>query len=203
MIKKVISFLIVIIFSISCSNHNSTVFLNNKYRKITIASQCDPKKDFPQLIILPYFDRASQLMPNCKTYPVYKTSLALFVFYHQWIEYFGDSDYAVRGMLQRVMIHWDTKKRAGVNGYDMEGRSFESDQKIIGLVETDSIIWVWQGYHHRISESSLVHELVHLALRARNGEADPDHEGLKYRGWTSRHTRMIAETNQMLRAFEL
>jgi len=203
MIKKALSFLIIIIFAINCHSNSSTIFLNNEYRKIAITTQCDPKKKFPQLIILPYFEHASQLVPNCQTYPVHKTSLALFIFYHQWIENFGDDSFTTRGMLQRVMIHWDTKKRSGVNGYDMEGEKFESDRNIIGLVETDSIIWVWQGYHHRISESSLIHELVHLALRAKNGEADADHEGPKYEGWTPRHTRMISETNQMLRAFEL
>ncbi len=142
MIKKVISLLIIIIFAINCNNHNSTVFLNNEYRRIAVTAQCDPRKDFPQLIILPYFEHASQLVPNCQTYPVHKTSLALFIFYHQWIEYFGDNDYAIRGLLQRVMIHWDTEKRSGIKGYDVDGEKFESSRKIIGLVETDSIIWV-------------------------------------------------------------
>ena len=55
-----------------------------------------------------------------------------------------------------------------------------------------------------MSESALIHELVHLAIRAQQGEhGDPDHEGPKYRGWTKAHSRMIIETRQMLRAFEL
>ena len=31
------------------------------------------------------------------------------------------------------------------------------------------------------------------AIEAKNGTADPDHEGHKYRGWTSMHTHMIIE----------
>ena len=170
---------------------------------IYIRTQCDPQKEFPQLIIIPYFEYASQLVPNCETYPVHNTAFALFVFYHQWLEYFGDDNMAVRGMLEKVMIQWDSKKRFSKKGYNIKGEPYENS-KILGVVETSSIIWVWEGYHHRMSESALVHELVHLAIRARQGtHGDPDHEGTKYRGWTSAHTRMIIETRQMLRAFEI
>ena len=170
-------------------------------------TQCNPDKEFPQLIIIPYFEHASQLVPNCKTYPVHKTALALFIFYHQWLEYFEDNNMAVRGMLENVMIEWDLEKRImkeNFKTYDIRGESGEGLTCIIGLVKSKSMIWVWQGYDHRISESALIHELVHLAIRAKNGEhGDPDHEGLKYRGWTRMHTRMIIETKQMIRAFGL
>jgi hypothetical protein len=164
--------------------------------------QCNPKKTFPQMLLIPYFEQASQIVPNCATYPVHQTAFAMVVFYHQWLKYFGDHNMAVRGMLQKIMIKWDPKKRFGKKGYDINGERY-TNRNIIGLVETDNMIWVWQGYNHRMSESALIHELVHLALRAKNGSADPDHEGHKYRGWTSRHTHLIIETKQMLRAFEL
>jgi len=202
MIKKLAIFLIVILCSITCNSHNSTIFLNNDYRVVYKRAQCKPADNFPQMIIIPYFSEATQIVPNCKTYPVHKTTFALFVFYHQWLEYFEDKNMAVRGMLEKVMIQWDTEKRTSGKGYDIHGDRYE-DRNIIGLVETNNIIWVWQGYNHRISESALIHELVHLALRAKNGTADPDHEGPKYRGWTKIHTHMIVETKQMLRAFEL
>jgi hypothetical protein len=187
----------------TCSNHNSTVFLNNSLKTIYIRTQCDPSKEFPQLITIPYFEYASQLVPDCNTYPIHETAFALFIFYHQWLEYFEDNNMAVRGMLEKVMIQWGTKKRISKKGYDINGELYEN-HKIIGVVEADSIIWVWQGYYHRMSESALIHELVHIAIRAQQGDhGDPDHEGSKYRGWTKAHTRMIIETRQMLRAFEL
>ena len=186
----------------TCNSHNSTTFLNNDYKLIYKKGLCDPDKPFPQMIVIPYFKSASQVVPNCKTYPVHETALALFVFYHNWLEYFEDDNLAVRGMLEKVMIEWDTKKRVGNSGYNLKGEPFKK-HNIIGLVKTDSIIWVWQGYNNNISESALIHELVHLALRARNGHGDADHEGHKYRGWTPRHTKMIIESKQMLRAFEL
>ena len=95
------------------------------------------------------------------------------------------------------------EKRVGIKGYDIDGEKIEANRNIIGLVEGKHMIWVWQGYGHKISESALIHELVHLALLAKNGSADSDHEGHKHRGWTKRHTNMIIEARQMLRAFEL
>jgi len=202
LLKKLVIFLSLLL-CFTCSNHNSTVFLNNNYKEIYIRTQCKPDEDFPQLVIIPYFEYASQLVPNCQTYPVHETAFALFIFYHQWLEYFGDNNMAVRGILEKVMIQWDTKKRISKKGYDLKGEPYEN-HKILGVVETSKIIWVWEGYHHRMSESALIHELVHLAIRAQQGEhGDPDHEGSKYRGWTKAHTRMIIETRQMLRAFEL
>ena len=203
MIKKLSVFLVILVFGATCNAHNSTIFLNNTHEIVYKRSYCNPERNFPQMILIPYFNQASQVVPNCDTYPVYKTAMALFIFYHQWLKYFGDKDMAVRGMLENVMIQWDTKKRSGFKGFDLKGERIEPDRNIIGLVESKNIIWVWEGYNHKISESALIHELVHLALRAKNGHADADHEGLKYRGWTFRHTKMIIESKQMLRAFEL
>jgi hypothetical protein len=201
LVKKIV-ILLSILSCFTCSGHGPSVFLSNDNKKIYRLSNCDPDKPFPQLVLIPFFEEASQTMPDCKTYPKHQTALAFFVFYHKWIEYFGDRDYAVRGVLQKVMVQWDHNKKVSSRGYDMKGDRFK-DRNIIGRVESSTIIWVWQGYHHRISESALFHELVHLALRAKNGTSDPDHEGHKYRGWTSAHTRMIIDAKNMLRSFNL
>jgi len=154
------------------------------------------------MVLIPFFERGAQIVPNCETYPKHKTALAFFIFYHKWTEYFGDGDYAVKGVLEKVMIQWGINKKVSSRGYNLEGLPFK-DRNIIGRVETNSMVWVWQGYNHRISQSALFHELVHLALRAKNGTADPDHEGTKYRGWTRAHSVMIVEAKQMLHAFGL
>jgi len=203
MIKKIIIFLFFMVTCVTCSSQNSTIFLNNDYKNTYRKVLCDPAKPFPQMIIIPYFNQASQIVPNCQTYPVHEVALAFFIFYHQWLEYFEDDNLAVRGMLEKVMIRWGTEKRNGVRGFNLEGKRFSAQKNIIGLVEGKNMIWVWEGYNHKISESALIHELVHLALFARLGHGDSDHEGFKYRGWTKRHTNMIIESKQMLRAFEL
>jgi len=154
------------------------------------------------MIFIPFFEEASQIVPNCQTYPKHQTALAFFIFYHKWTEYFDDRNYAVRGMLEKVMVRWDIEKKISKKGYKLNGERFE-DHNIIGRVESNTVTWVWQGYNHRISQSALFHELVHLALMAKNGTADPDHEGPKYRGWTPLHSSMIIECKQMLSAFNL
>ena len=187
--------------SFTCSGHGPSVFLSNGNKAIYKYS-CDPKASFPQMVFIPFFENASQVVPDCQTYPKHQTALAFFVFYHKWTEYFGDSNYAVRGMLEKVMVRWDTEKKVSKKGYSLNGESFEN-RNIIGRVESDTLTWVWQGYDHKISQSALFHELVHLALRAKYGTADPDHEGTKYRGWTRLHSSMIIECKQMLQSFNL
>ena len=199
--RKIVIFL-ALISCFTCSGHGPSVFLSNENRAIYKNSKCDPDKPFPQMVLIPFFETASQVVPNCQTYPKHQTALAFFVFYHKWTEYFGDRDYAVRGVLEKVMVKWDANKKTSKRGYSLNGEPFE-DRTIIGRVETKSMTWVWQGYNHKISQSALFHELVHMSLRAKNGTADPDHEGSKYRGWTSAHTHMIIEAKQMLRAFGL
>ena len=207
MLKKLVIFLS-LIACFTCSGHGTSVFLSNEYKTVYKSSVCDPKKPFPQMVVIPYFENASQIVPNCQTYPKHQTALSLLVFYHQWLEYFEDRNMAVRNMLENVMIEWDMEKREDIGGYDINGKPVDEGRKIIGFVVSNTIIWVWRGYNfdgkHRLSESALIHELVHLSIRAVHGEhGDPDHEGPKYRGWTSAHTRMIIETKRMLRAFDL
>ncbi len=187
---------------VTCTGHGPTVFFSNEYKPIYKRSVCEPDKPFPQMVLIPFFEQATQIVPNCQTYPKHETALALFAFYHVWTEYFGDRDYAVRGMLKKVTIQWDINKKVSKKGYNLKGEPFE-DRTVIGRVEADTMTWVWQGYDHKISRSALFHELVHLALRAKYGTADPDHEGPKYRGWTPAHSAMIVEAKQMLGAFNL
>ena len=177
-------------------------FLTGDNARLYKDDTCKKNKEFPQMILLPFFKNSSQLIPDCNTYPKHKTALALMIFYQHWVDTFDDNNLAVRNMLNNIMIKWDTKKKVIKKAYGIDGNKIDNPT-IIGVVHTDTFIWVWQGYDHKISESALMHELVHLALRARTGNGDADHEGFKHRGWTSRHTRMIIEAKQTLRAFGL
>ncbi len=199
--KKILSILIILFFAVSCNSHNNVIF-SNTYSKIYKNSRCKPSDGFPQMIMVPFFHRATQIVPDCKTYPKHKTALALMVFYHKWQEYFGDDDYAVKELLNKVMIKWGRHLRTiEARGFNLHGEPI-TKATIQGIVETDTIIWVWQAYG-KISETSLVHELVHISLKASIGTTDPDHEGDVYHGWTPAHTRMIEEAKDMLRAFNI
>jgi hypothetical protein len=100
------------------------------------------------------------------------------------------------------MVTWGTKKKTLKLAYNMEGKKIVN-ATVIGLTQSSSLVWVWQGYGHKISESSLIHELIHLSLRALNGHGDFDHEGTKRDGWTAEHTKMIIEAKNMLRSFNI
>ncbi len=202
MLKKIL-ILFFFSFSVSCPGHyDAGIFLKNKHKKIYKKSFCDSEKLFPQMVMIPFFKNATQIVPNCSTYPKHKTALAMMVFYHHWTKWFGDQDLVVKNSLEKVMIEWGVEKRKLKYGYSLKGEKKENIV-VVGLTKSNTFIWVWQGYFHKISESSLIHELVHVALRAKNGHGDADHEGDKYEGWTIEHTAMILEAKEMLRSFDI
>ena len=154
------------------------------------------------MVMIPFFERASQLVPNCQTYPKHKTALAMMVFYNYWNRWFGDEDLVVKKALEKVMIEWGTKKRTLKRGFSLEGE-LRKNITVLGVTRSNSFIWVWQGPFQKISETSLIHELVHIALRAQHGHGDADHEGTKYNGWTVEHTALIIEAKEALRSFDI
>lgn len=202
MLKRIIV-LIAMLCLVSCPGHQGTsAFLSNDYKKIYKTSVCDENRQFPQMIMIPFFEGATQVVPNCETYPKHQTALAMMVFYHHWVKYFGDNDLKIKRALEKTMVTWGDKKKTVKRAYDMKGKKIDN-ATIIGLTQSSSLIWVWEGYGHKISESSLIHELIHLSLRAHNGHGDYDHEGTKRDGWTAEHTRMIVEAKNMLRSFDI
>jgi hypothetical protein len=202
-LKKTILLLIVLLFGTACSgDHKFKIFNNPTAQKIHKSSHCDAQRPFPQMILIPFFNRATQIVSRCSTYEKHKTSLAMIVFYQQWYEHFGDKNKAVRYMLEDVMIEWGDRKKIVKIAYDVEGNLIK-EATVVGLARSGNYIWAWKGYNNKISETSLIHELVHQALRATNGTGDSDHEGRRYKGWTWKHTSMIIKTKNMLRTFNI
>tara|TARA_B100001123_G_scaffold446273_1_gene600176 strand:- start:3690 stop:4307 length:618 start_codon:yes stop_codon:yes gene_type:complete len=203
--KVVAAAIIVLLSAVTCVGHNqgSSVFFSNDYKIIRGGSTCNPDGDFPQMIIIPFFVHATQVVNDCDVYAKHKVGLALLIYYHKWVEEFGDPDFKVREMLEKVMIQWGDQVKISKRGFSIDGEPF-TNRNIIGRVMGPSVIWVFKGRENKISETALVHELVHLSIRAEYGEhGDPDHEGGKYGGWSVVHTHMIQEVNQMLRAFNI
>tara|TARA_R100000152_G_C6681184_1_gene115009 strand:- start:102 stop:710 length:609 start_codon:yes stop_codon:yes gene_type:complete len=202
LLKKILTIIVLLCF-VSCpGHHNAKNFFSNQKKRIYKSSFCDDKKKFPQMVIIPFFENATQIVPNCNTYPKHKTALALMVFYHHWVKWFGDEDLVVKKSLEKLMIEWSDKKKQIKRGYSLKGEKREN-VTVLGITKTNSYIWVWKGYFHKISESSLMHELVHIALRAKYGHGDSDHEGDKYAGWTVNHSAMILEAKEVLRSFDI
>ena len=85
-----------------------------------------------------------------------------------------------------------------MNAYDIGGK-YASKASASGLALTPGMIWVKTKPGEPICETSLVHELVHIAIWSLKGtDADPDHLGPKYSGWTVDHSALIQRVNNQL-----
>jgi len=206
MMRKILAIMTIVFCGITCAGNDISIYdsaLINK-RIIYKRFDCDAGRAFPQMMMIPFFRRAAQISPNCQTYPSKNVSMAMIIFYHNWLYHFHDDRLLIKRMLEKVVIEWGLeKKEATGRGFYIDGKK-NSNSKLIGLVMSPTMIWVYQGDEHRISETSLIHELVHLSIRAagfRGG--DPDHEGPKYLGWTPAHTKFINETKDILRVYEI
>ena len=205
--RKVLIILFLSLITLTCSGHGVKIAPSNNtaFEKVRrLLSQCESQGPFPQMILIPYFKHATQIVTRCEIYPNHRVSLAMTLFYYNWVENFGDYDYSVKELLRSIMIEWGEKVKVSKQGFFLDGKKF-TNHNIIGRVMSPTTIWVYKGEKEEISETAFIHELVHLAIRAqtRQGHGDPDHEGTKYHGWTPAHTRMVDITKGMIRVFSL
>jgi len=111
LLKKIIV-LIAMLCLVSCPGHQGTsAFLSNDYKRIYKTSVCDENREFPQMIMIPFFEDATQVVPNCKTYPKHQTALAMMVFYHHWVKYFGDSDLKINERSKKLWLPGGPKRK--------------------------------------------------------------------------------------------
>ena len=154
---------------------------------------------------LPIYDHAWQAVNNCDKYPPHDVALAMVIFYHSWVEEFGDSSGLLEERLNRLYIEWGKTTKTLSYVYTVQGIKRDS-ATVLGLTLAPTHIWVYQREKgDSLSQTSLVHELVHVALWATNpnSHGDADHEGNKIPGWTPAHTVLITKINHLLSAFDL
>ena len=165
--------------------------------------KCDSTKRTPQMVRIPHFSKAWQVVSDCQYYNSEDVATAMVVFYISWKGEFGDPNLVVWHAMNNLFVDWGEQLRPLKRGYDVDG-NLVTDGRARGLVLSKSSIWVWITMTNRISGTAFVHELVHVSIRAKNGKhGDADHEGTKYEGWTSRHTEFIKKTNNILDSFNL
>ena len=145
--------------------------------------------------IIPNLQKTVQIMDVCQvdSYAVYR---AIYVFYENWKNWFGDEDKVVHHMINNLLIEWGDKRRTVRGAYDIHGQ-FISNASVVGLAISPNHLWAKRN-PKGIGASSLVHELVHLALWNTHGSADPTHEGGDDHIWTEEHTEFIRETDDLL-----
>ena len=130
-------------------------------------------------------------------------ALAIQTFHSQWVLYFGDPNDVVRSALNKLMIDISPEVKKAVNGYSLNGIRLRWG-RLRGLTLSPGWIWVYDEIGTNLCESSLVHELVHVAIWTIKGtDADPDHEGFLYKGWTPRHSEFIDSVNSLLCRLEI
>ena len=124
-------------------------------------------------------------------------SIALSLFYNEWHRKFGDPARSLRRTLDKLLIDWAPRDKKG-NAFDMSGSPVYG-ASFGGTTLTPTLIWVKPKYGQPICETSLVHELVHVAIGNEKGTAgDPDHLGKKFSGWTIDHSALVQKVNDQL-----
>ena len=194
--KFLISVIALSFFAVSCPG--KTWQPHQEYRsKIPSSWRCDESATRNQLVKIPVFENAWQIVENCDEYPAEATAIAMVFFYYEWRKTFGDSSRSVEDALKELMVEWSTLKRTA-NAYDIGGEYMQG-ASISGLVISKSMIWVKAKPGKLICDTSLVHELVHIAIRSiyKTG-GDADHLGPKYPGWTVDHSALIQKVNNQL-----
>jgi multimeric flavodoxin WrbA len=156
---------------------------------------------------IPGYRFSYQITDMCEYYYPSHTAVAMSVFYIEWVVNFGDPNGEVKDALDELFVEYNSRQRRLSRVYSMDGTYRPGPTVINGLTgERGKYIFVWSGtMPGRLWDTSLVHELVHVAIYARNnGEhGDPDHEGDKYKGWTEEHTDFIKSTNRALEDLDI
>jgi hypothetical protein len=156
---------------------------------------------------VPGYDFTYQKTDDCDFFYPSHTSLAMHVFYIEWINKFGDNGTLLRAF-NELVVEYGTYQRKISRIYSIDGTYRPNPTIINGLTGNSGkyiFVWIGDSVEPRLHKNSFVHELVHVAIYAYSfGEhGDPDHEGDKYQGWTKQHTRFIVETNKVLESMDL
>tara|TARA_R100000808_G_C2142085_1_gene149879 strand:- start:1282 stop:1899 length:618 start_codon:yes stop_codon:yes gene_type:complete len=159
--------------------------------------RCDRWVTQPQMIQLPVFNQAWHIVSDCDQYAGEAVSIAMLAFYREWHVTFGDVTGKVWKALDTVMIEWSPRDR-NITAHNMAG-TLQRNAPLSGVVLSPGMIWVRPSVNGPICETSLIHELVHIAIWSLKGtDGDPDHLGSKYWGWTVDHTALIQRVNEQL-----
>ena len=191
--KSLIVLLILSSFLLSCSGSSwqAHPLLENKH------GLCDQSiADDMQMIFIPGYGESVVLVEDCDYYRAEKIAIALQNFELAWISFFGNEEIVFRN-LRSLVVHFGFEKRLRP-GYTADG-SFAKNGIIEGMTTSRNSIWVHTSPGNlRICDTSLVHELVHASLWAKQGHGDPDHLGSKFSGWRSEHFILIDTVNRYL-----
>ena len=185
---NITSILLTTLIIVSCSS--AWVYVEKVSKKTMV---CNPA-ELPHMVKLPIFKSAWQIIGSCDVHFPADTALAIIVFENRWFENFGRSEEVFRA-LEGLVIEWSNEEKF-VSGYFTNGKPY-ANRLVTGLLLGPGHVWVYTDTGMKVCQTSLVHELVHAAIRSKKGtDGDPDHEGSRFSGWTRKHTKFIKEVNK-------
>ena len=161
---------------------------------------------------IPGYANAAQSNSTCDHFDPNETSLAMFLFYVHYVEVFGDDHHVVAKWMHNLKVVWtDQMIEMSGTGYRVDGTRGKGNHAYGLTTSGGRLIKVFTRERtsltdkKKIWKTSLVHELLHVAINAKNiGEhGDPDHEGKKWPGWTTKHTDFINKMNMVLKKVDL
>ena len=193
--KNTFNVLVLFLLGITLNSCSSAVW--TAHPDIVEHKMCDRYSGDPlQMIYVPGYGDTVIVVEDCEQFPRQKVAIALQNFELAWQAYFG-RERSVIVNLSELVITFSSMERMGI-GHTASG-DFVENGRIDGYTSSKSSVWVYTPPGAmRICESSLIHELVHASLWARNGHGDPDHTGTRFSGWTYRHDAMIDAVNRHL-----
>jgi len=146
---------------------------------------------------IPNFKHAMQVSSE-DWFTAKETGDAMFMFYATWLSTFGDPDKKVLEALSNLVIMWEPAnwQLKNATAYNQAGRKILENLWVSGLTQSKLFIQV-SAQRDKIYETSLVHELTHVAIwhTVEGSEGDADHEGSRYPGWTKKHSALIDLVN--------
>jgi len=157
---------------------------------------------------VPGYENTIQMTDDCDYFYPSHTSLAMHIFYIEWVSKFGDDDGRLINALNNLEIEYGTYQRRISRVFSIDGAFRPKPTVINGLTGRNGryvFVWIGSGPHPYLHKTSFVHELIHVAIYAATfgDHGDPDHEGTRYKGWTTMHTKFIGDTNKVLESMNL
>lgn len=178
-----------VIFTNSCFHDNNNSLTKHDIQNLN--SHCQSRK-------LPILKHSYSFSNEVRCYEDYQILKAIFIFYIEWEKKFGDPYNKIYTNLNDLSIVWSKNTEVVDNVYSVNGTKFDSSV-VVGITLSPTAIWVYGG-GRPISDTSFVHELVHLSIwTLYGGFGDYDHEGDKIKAWSNEHTKFIEDVNKILR----
>ena len=160
-----------------------------------------PVRNFISVHDIPSYLNATSIALGEEEIPPNDLSRAIRFFYAMWIDKYGDEDEKLLTNLNFLtVISSDEMMEVSSGAFWVDGSPIVEKTRVVGLTWSPTRIWIWIDPSHKISDTSLIHELIHVALWSANGTTgDIDHEGDKEVYWTDEHTMFIEIANLVLK----